>query len=188
MRRFKFGVDLDGTTVGTIEALAAKHGLPAPTKWDCHEEWGWSLDKFKAVMHDPATFADCPPYPDALPWVKYLHEQGAEIEFYTARCAEVRPATQAWLDREVPFDGWSVRYADIDVLKTGGGYDAFVDDRPENLVSMMESKSCTVGLLFTQPWNRWFSPHPSTGIVRVDDWMDCGSYVNMLMELMEVRS
>lgn len=70
----------------------------------------------------------------------------------TKRDRETVPFVAKWLDRYDIFSD-DLLFVYDDIPKSDYPYDIIVDDAPSNLIGLVSPK---VGILFDQPWNKYF--------------------------------
>jgi uncharacterized protein len=81
-----------------------------------------------------------------------IHRKGYRISIMTKRDRETVPFVAKWLDRYDIFSD-DLLFVYDDIPKSDYPYDIIVDDAPSNLIGLVPPK---VGILFDQPWNKYF--------------------------------
>lgn len=173
-----FAIDLDDVTADMKKAVMERWpDKGEPDVWDFHVGWGVT-EEFKSHIRDPWFMLNLSPIHAAVRELTLLSETGAPIEFFTHRHEDVRDVTELWLVNHMPFTNWTLRLADS-VPKEGGDYVAFVDDNPDNVLSM--ARYAGQSILWTQPWNVDADMClPNTH--RFASWHTLGQYLRNLAE------
>ena len=165
--RIVLGVDLDGVCAdyeGAFRsAVMRQQGrdaaeLPPQTVMDAYSQWGFTFDEFeeahrRAVLED-RMFRHMEPLPGVSEALWELSDLGVWIRIITHRLIfnwahEISAAdTAAWLDAH------QIPYRDLCFIgdKPNVGADLYVDDSPNNIVSLREAGRAAI--VFDQPYNR----------------------------------
>jgi hypothetical protein len=192
--RLKIGIDLDGVVSNFIQKYReicigiCGHDLPHESSdWN---QTNWNLDKEvhnKAwgIIKNTHSFYR---YLEVLPGVSIVSmirlSKAQRLFFITTRPptegAPIEIQSAAWL-----VNNFSIAYPTVIVADNKGpiakglGLDAFIDDKPENLLDVHEYSPETKLFVRSQAWNEKFT-HPS--VTRVDDF---NAFVNELEPKME---
>lgn len=183
----RIGIDCDGVladfNLAFIERIIAvtKRDLfpPRPfaiTTWNYPEQYGYTREEVSAVWttikDDPNFWAELPEYADTAEALRYLNDRrlaGDDLYFITARPGiNAKKQTENWLLRH-----WPTPFApqvtvllssDKDLCAVALGLDIYVDDRIENVESVVTARNYDVKgrylgertrtYVLDQPWNR----------------------------------
>ena len=126
-------------------------------------------------------FKDCDAYERGVRVIKNLYKKGHHIYFISNRPQGGEEATAKWLRKHsIPFH--KILHAGYKVEKGFYGrqlnLDFYVDDRPEDIESMLKYKNkWSKGLfLFDKPWNRYYN---NDNVKRISDWDDIFNTINI---------
>lgn len=157
----KLGIDLDGVVYNytkDFEEYARsfpewEHSLPLTfSSWDFYTEWGLTTEEFLQIQADGVMagkiFRRGEAYPDAIPTLRKLKEDGHEIHIITHRHGtRAQISTLEWLQENgVSYD--KLTFAED---KTTSHVDIMVDDRPKNVEASLKAGIPVV--MMRQSWN-----------------------------------
>lgn len=144
----RLGIDLDGCVFDFTSSLRyfihkttgrPMSELGPPMSWNFFtDDWGYTLEQYLKFCDDgvdaEVVFKYGPPMPDSVQTLRRLRDKGHSLHIITDRSFGHRSQenTKEWLsDWCVPFDTLTFS-KDKTVVPT----DAFIDDRPKNIVEL----------------------------------------------------
>ena len=137
---------------------------------DMREFWDWARD-----LDGHTIFWHLEPYPDTVPAIQSLAQDGHEVVVLTTKPRFAVEDTHAWIERvgmpatEIhTFEGsdkWTVEC------------DVYLDDSPHVLPRLLERRPEATVCRYLRPWNR-----PLEGAVDVSDFSDFRAVVDRLTE------
>ena len=176
----KIGYDVDDVLfdwLGTAHTYSTNAGvnrnkIKSVTMWNCHDEYGCTLDEWLAAIYPMApdgVYLSQPPLPGAVKSVKRVKDAGHEVHLITSRGAFVhgdiiKRDTTAWVEQWFPFVDSLTFSSD----KTHPRTDWFLDDLPKNIDKVLVAG--IKGVILNRPHN-----HSVPGYQRVntvDDYAD----------------
>jgi len=183
----RIGVDLDGVLAEPMTVWChlynKRHGgslsLEDIRAWEVWKVVKISRDEFFRILDDawlewetiPATEED------AGQQVKLLRNFGT-VDVVTGRSVRTVGPAKEWLKaHSIPYDRF-VR-TESTLAKIHLDYDVFVDDSPR-LMELVASRSITLGIIYTRPWNR--DARLSPVIRRVTRWAEVPQIVRATSE------
>jgi 5'(3')-deoxyribonucleotidase len=117
--------------------------------WGIEKVYEIPFSKARKPLHRPQFWEDLLPYPDAIEFVKELHDRGHEVYLSTAPFPSDNCmwGKKVWMEDHLPFLPSSRLCILQDKFLLRG--DMMVDDKPENLIKFEGLR-----VLFSQPWNQ----------------------------------
>jgi uncharacterized HAD superfamily protein len=161
MSELKIAVDLDGVLAEAMIAWCQLYNKRYGQSLSLEDIRAWNVwkivkiprDEFFRILDDAwLEWEKIPPTEEGVgDQVGLLHELG-KVDVVTGRSPRTVSSAKEWLEaHSVPYHRF-VR-TDSTLAKIRLDYDVFVDDSP-TLMELIASKSTTLGILYTRPWNR----------------------------------
>lgn len=189
MRKFRFGIDIDGTVTcptSLLPHINEEYGLKLVLddiqEYDLTSAFDVDKDQFfkwyqtvEAKIYDTS-----PPQAEAKAVLDSLHSQ-FELYYISARGANVYDTTYNWFKREsIPYDHIELigSHYKIEAAKQHNVH-AFFEDKHDNAVDIHEALQIPV-FLFDTPYNR--KPIPE-GVIRVRNWNEANNWIRRLFPL-----
>ncbi|MCZ2260061.1 5' nucleotidase, NT5C type [Sporosarcina sp. G11-34] len=189
MRKFRFGIDIDGTVTcptSLLPHINAQFGcnleLEDITEYDLTKAFPIDKDTF----YEWYKVAESHIY-DTSPAQAFAQEiltqwsTRYELYYISARGNNVHEGTSNWFTREaIPFDHIELigSHHKIETAKKFGVH-AFFEDKHDNAVDIHEELDIPV-ILFDTPYNR--KPIPE-GVIRVYDWNEANQQIKQLFAI-----
>lgn len=192
MKKFRFGIDIDGTVTCPTSLLPhineqfgcnlvlddiKEYDLTAAFPIDHETFYNW-YKKTEGHIYDTS-----PPQAHAKEILSKWQNQ-FELFYISARGENVYDITQNWFEREViPFDHIELigSHHKIETARKFGVH-AFFEDKHDNAVDIHEELDIPV-LLFDAPYNR--QPIPD-GVIRVHNWNEANDWIQRFFTTEEV--
>lgn len=172
----RLGIDLDGVVsdfnAAYREAFVALtgedkfNGEVEPPCWEYATHYGYTIEQDRAVWHyithDGDFWRRLAPYPGADDFLWWLDTVADEVYFITTRPGlRVKEQSEEWLmahgcDRPTVL----IARGEKGMLATGLQLTHFLDDRPENCLSVAEQSGDTRVYLLEQRYNAWATSDP----------------------------
>ena len=189
MKKFRFGIDIDGTVTCPTSLLPhinkqyglelvlddiQEYDLTKAVKVDNEQFFNW----YKTV--ESHIYDTSPPQTYAKDILARWHDQ-FELYYMSARGANVYETTYNWFKREaIPYDHIELIGSPykIEAAKKHAVH-AFFEDKHDNAVDIHEALDIPV-LLFDTPYNR--KPIPE-GVIRVKDWQEANNWIRRLFPI-----
>lgn len=161
MRNPKIGVDLDGVLAEAMVVWCDLYNKRYGGSLTFEDIRAWEVWKIVKITRDQffrlldeawLEWERMPPTEEGVGGeVKLLREFGS-VDIVTGRSMRTMGQAKEWLKvHAIPYDRF-VR-TESTLAKIRLDYDVFVDDSPR-LMERIASKSTTLGILYTRPWNR----------------------------------
>lgn len=192
----RIGIDVDGVLADFvnpyIERVIAVTGEdrfpPRPfevTEWLTAQAYGytgWQADAAMVSIYvDPFFWQNLPPYPntkDDLVAIGGFIEKGHEVYFITARAGvRVKRQTERWLAAHTHGEAELPVYTVLISEEKGAcaaalDLDAYLDDRPDNLLAVHKQAPTTHTGMMTRPWNMKYQPLYVPRVTSVREFLD----------------
>jgi hypothetical protein len=121
--------------------------------------WKWA----RGTEDRPSIFRHLEPYPDAIPTLHSLRDQGHRIVILTAKPRWAIPDTLRWIaDHELPTEEIHIRYRKYHVA-----CDIYLDDSPIVLPDLVRHRPDATICRMIRPWNE-----PVDGAIDIVDWQE----------------
>lgn len=156
-------IDVDSVLADTMVVWTDEYNIRMGTQISKSEITSWDISRILPIspIHISRLFnhiwkhrwLEIPPTEIGLGEItKKIHRKGYRISILTKRERATISYVAKWLDRYDVFSDELVFVYD-DIPKSDYPFDIIVDDAPSNLMDLVFPK---VGILFDQPWNRYF--------------------------------
>lgn len=181
----KIGLDIDGVAYRFVDKLRLcinkDKGIPLSsmlpaTRWEFYEDWGFSLDEYKELIHkytqEDDLFWRGDMYEGCADAVWKILKAGHEVIFVTSRYIKAAPklaqhATYHWLNNEACLPYTELIMSDN---KFEHGLDVLFDDAPYQYEQNVQAGLNQV--VFDQLWNQHLTAAP-----RAYGWSGVLNYV-----------
>lgn len=151
-----------------------------PEHWDYDFAAGYTKEQrdlaLRSIHEDSNFWRRLPPLPGALTVAQCpgLSGPGAEIYFMTIRAGVfVKDQTEEWCHDVLGFEFPTVLISKHKgTLCSALGIHAFIDDKPENVESVVLMAPSTKAYLLDAPWNQGRTPAGSIRVASVAEFID----------------
>ena len=162
----RIGLDLDGVCYRFVDAFrdylhnyhdVPLKNMPPATRWEFYEDWGYTLDEYKELVHsgtrDASLFWRGKTYDKCKDVIDHLYRQGHEVIFVTSRHFKNDPklaeyATTYWVNQVAGLPHHEIIFSDD---KFQHGVDILFDDAPYQYDKVTQAGGNIV--MFDQLWN-----------------------------------
>lgn len=183
MRKFRFGIDIDGTVTCPTsllphinEQFGCNLVLDDIVEYDLTKAFPITEEEFYTwYKQAESTIYATSPAQEYAKMILTDWQQHYELYYISARGENVMDCTHNWFEQQaIPFDHIELigSHHKVETAKKFN-VDAFFEDKHDNAVDIHEALSIPV-LLFDTPYNR--QPIPE-GVIRVHSWQEADEWI-----------